>query len=145
MSNTRTGIRNSESDFEYIPPARQLGPSREAFESEAPAKHSSNRPKRTSRLKRIRIADALRKEGLGEREVARKLADVVTRLTPGHESMETNDKLLLDTLKECFRHLDDPAGPVVLGAPVSVNLVHNVPRPARTRMHADANKKRSQR
>ena len=85
---------------------------------------------RTKRARRpVRIGDALRTQGLDEREVARKFADVVARHTPAPDEANEGsaDKLLVDVLKECLRHLEN--------SPSSdfppPKLVHKVPRPRR--------------
>jgi hypothetical protein len=81
----------------------------------------------------MRIADALRREGLDEREVAKRLAVVLDRQTAAQTTDETNDKLAVETLMNCFRYLDDAPRPGGSGgAPVVVKLSHDVPRPQRT-------------
>jgi hypothetical protein len=80
----------------------------------------------------MRISDALRREGLGEREVARKLAAVIDRQTPDQPEEEANDKLLAGVLMNCFRYLDDGSRKPGTGTlPLAVTLTHDVPRPAR--------------
>ncbi|HEY6467015.1 MAG TPA: hypothetical protein VIY69_13540 [Candidatus Acidoferrales bacterium] len=83
--------------------------------------------KRRRRRKQLRIGDALRCEGLDEREVAQKLKDLIERQTPN-----TNDKLLAETLMNCFRYLDEaPRSGGKSGAKAPVRLVHVIPRPQR--------------
>ncbi len=85
------------------------------------------------RLKKMRIGDALRVEGLDEREVAQKFRGVIERQIPKSEGQETNDKLLVDMLLSCFRYLDDGPRPAALGGSLRpTKLLHNVPRPRRT-------------
>ncbi|HTZ74719.1 MAG TPA: hypothetical protein VMB47_12415 [Candidatus Aquilonibacter sp.] len=85
------------------------------------------------RLKKMRIGDALRVEGLDERDVAQKFREVIERQIPKSEGQETNDKLLVDMLLNCFRYLDDGPGPGVGGRALRPpRLLHNVPRPRRT-------------
>jgi hypothetical protein len=83
--------------------------------------------------KRIKLADAFRLAGLGEREVAETYAYVVDRLRndPEHDSVP---KLLVEVLKECLRVLEPPraAERGSADAPVTVQLFHNVPRPERS-------------
>jgi hypothetical protein len=100
-----------------------------ATEKEAPRK-------RRRRKKRIRISDALRREGLDEREVAKKLKSVIERQIPEDPDEEANDKLLADMLMNCFRYLDETPRPGgAAGAPGSgsapAKLIHDIPRPQR--------------
>jgi len=83
------------------------------------------------RLKKMRIGDALRVEGLDEREVAQKFRGVIERQIPKSEGQETNDKLLVDMLLNCFRYLDDGPRPTAGGSARPAKLLHNVPRPRR--------------
>jgi len=80
--------------------------------------------------RRVHLGDALRKKGLDEYKVAEEMVGVVDRLGKGGE-----DKLLLDALKESSRFLLDShskkRATAASDAPVPVNLVHCVPRPAR--------------
>ncbi len=77
------------------------------------------------------IGEALRAVGFGEQKLAIEMRELVAQL----RNRPRNPKLLLETLKECGRHLSaahgrdgewdsDDAG-------VKVELVHNVARPAR--------------
>ncbi|HEX4074609.1 MAG TPA: hypothetical protein VHX49_04340 [Candidatus Acidoferrales bacterium] len=78
--------------------------------------------------KRVPIGEALRREGLDERTIAGTYAQVVDNLK-GTKKAGTNEKLLVEILKECTRQIE-AAQPVGDGA-VQVQLVHKVERPAR--------------
>ena len=83
--------------------------------------------KRRRRRKQLRIGDALRCEGLDEREVAQKIKDLIERQTPN-----TNDKLLAELLMNCLRHLDEaPRSGGKNNAKNPVRMVHTIPRPQR--------------
>lgn len=83
--------------------------------------------KRRRRRKQLRIGDALRCEGLDEREVAQKLKELIERQAPS-----TNDKLLAETLMNCLRYLDEtPRSGGKSSAKAPVRLVHVIPRPQR--------------
>jgi hypothetical protein len=75
----------------------------------------------------------MRRSGLDEYKVARTFAGVVDKLSDGTKDTGGVQKLLVDVLKECSRHLDPPqterAAPA---APVHITMVHNVPRPFRS-------------
>jgi hypothetical protein len=77
----------------------------------------------------------MRRTGLDEYKVARTLNGVVDKLSDGKTPKDTGgvQKLLVDVLKECSRHLDPPqserAAPAV---PAHITMVHLVPRPVRT-------------
>jgi hypothetical protein len=94
-----------------------------------PVQSSDNRKRK--RLKKMRIGDALRVEGLDEREVAQKFRGVIERQIPTSEGQETNDKLLVDMLLNCFRYLDDGPRPVASGGGRPAKLLHRIPRPNR--------------
>jgi len=82
---------------------------------------------------RIRIGDAMRRSGLDEYKVARTFAGVVDKLSDGTKDTGGVQKLLVDVLKECSRHLDPPQSErTAPAAPVQITMVHNVPRPFRT-------------
>ena len=78
--------------------------------------------------KRFAMGEALRASGVDERAVASAYAISVAK-------EGDVEKLLIDILKECARHLEPPGSiiPVSTGddSPVVVQLVHNVPRPVR--------------
>jgi hypothetical protein len=81
----------------------------------------------------VRIGDALRQSGLDEVAVAQGLVGVVGSLQHKTGSDDSNDKLLVDVLKECSRHLEPARGTDASpDAPVTVHLIHNVARPSRT-------------
>jgi hypothetical protein len=67
--------------------------------------------------------------------VARTFAGVLDKLSDGKKAKDTGgvQKLLVDVLKECSRHLDPPqserAAPAV---PAHITMLHLVPRPVRT-------------
>jgi hypothetical protein len=96
----------------------------------APPSATLTLPKRPRRRKRMSVDDALRKEGMGEREYAASLGRFVAKV----EGKDKELKLMLDGIKEWGRHFqakrasdssDSSDGPVI------VQLVHNVPRPER--------------
>jgi hypothetical protein len=83
------------------------------------------------RKKRMRISEALRHEGIDERELAKTLAGIIERQSPKTDSEDANDKLLAGVVMNCLRYLEDDTsepGAMALG----VHLVHHVPRPQRT-------------
>ena len=91
------------------------------------------RPVSTTPSPRIRIGDAMRRSGLDEYKVARTFAGVVDKLSDGNKDTGGVQKLLVDVLKECSRHLDPPQSErAAPAAPVHITMVHNVPRPVRT-------------
>lgn len=99
------------------------------------SKENRTKRKRKRRRKRVRIGDALRCEGLDEREVAQRLKDVIERKTP-----DTNDKLRAEILMNCFRYLDDAPGPrpnAKYGGKLPARLVHEIPRPQRAAKTAE--------
>ena len=75
----------------------------------------------------------MRRSGLDEYKVARTFAGVVDKLSDGTKDTGGVQKLLVDVLKECSRHLDPPqserAAPAV---PAHITMLHLVPRPVRT-------------
>lgn len=77
----------------------------------------------------------MREQGLDETKVAAKFKRLLSRVdNKGHE------KLMLDTLKECSKHLEpDPAARAGADsdAPVPIQLVHFVPRPEREETPAE--------
>src|SRR5579862_5611733 len=84
---------------------------------------------------RIRIGDAMRRSGLDEYKVARTFAVVVDKLSDGKTAKDAGgvQKLLVDVLKECSRHLDPPQSErTAPAAPAQIIMLHNVPRPFRT-------------
>ena len=82
----------------------------------------------------MRIGDALRREGLDEHAVAETYAQEVEKLKNKRKSDGGTEKLLFDIMKECSRHLESSRPTERSGAgdtPVTVQLVHVVPRPER--------------
>jgi hypothetical protein len=78
--------------------------------------------------KRFAMGEALRASGVDERAVASAYARAI-------EQEGDVEKLLVEILKECARHLEPPGSLGQVSAddgPAVVQLVHNVPRPART-------------
>jgi len=74
----------------------------------------------------------MRRSGLDEYKVARTFAGVVDKLSDGTKDTGGVQKLLVDVLKECSRHLDPPQTErAASAAPVQITMVHNVPRPFR--------------
>ena len=112
------------------------------FDSEATAKKPAQpakpadarkaRPLRPGLRKRVRLAEALRLEGLDERKLAENYVVVIEKLRENGDAKSV-DKLLVDVLKECSRILEPPRAPGagVGDMPAVVNLYHNVPRPVR--------------
>ena len=76
----------------------------------------------------------MRRTGLDEYTVARTFAGVLETLT-GKNAAKAGavQKIVVDVLKECSRHLDPPQSERAAAAasPV-IALIHNVPRPDRT-------------
>ena len=107
------------------------------------AKDTKVRKKRKRRRKRVRIGDALRCEGLDEREVAQKLRSVIEKETP-----DTTDKMRAEILMNCFRYLDDAPGPrpgAKLCGKLPAKLVHEIPRPQRAAKAKDSKQKGTER
>jgi hypothetical protein len=143
-----------------IVPAEQGEPGPESLKSEGtvespgtkagrPAEASAGAKeaprKRRRRKKRIRISDALRREGLDEREVAKKLKSVIERQIPEKEDEETNDKLLADMLMNCFRYLDETPRPgSAASAAPPAKLIHDIPRPQRAEKSKETEQKGNQ-
>jgi hypothetical protein len=72
--------------------------------------------------------------GLDEHAIAENFANVVGKLKHKTDQSGSVEKLLVDVLKDCARHLDAsaPAPRSASGdVPVIVHLVHTVSRPAR--------------
>ena len=85
-----------------------------------------------ARDKKLKLADALREEGIGVRKIAQGFATMHSKL--GRSDDKGDLKLFFDVLKENHRTLEPPRPPDRVGAsdaPVTVILNHNVPRPAR--------------
>jgi hypothetical protein len=98
---------------------------------EAPNVSEEKKPRRRRRLrKRVPIGEALRRKGLDEHSIADTYAQVVDNLK-GPRRAGSNEKLLVEILKECTRQIE-AAQPTGEGS-IQVKLVHNVERPARAR------------
>ena len=116
------------------------GVSAESAESTALQNSPPRKPTRTPRKlkarcrarKRVRLGDALRQRGLDEHTVADNYVGVIEKLRDKTDKSGSVEKLLVDVLKECSRHLE-PARPAggPGDMPVHVHLVHNVSRPER--------------
>ena len=116
----RRGKPKRTAEATAVPRAALLAP------GNAPQKNS---PKR----KPVRIGDALRQSGLDEWTVAGGYVGVVDKLTNKSKSNDSVEKLLVDVLKECSRHLEPPrSADAPPDPPVIVRLVHTVSRPVRT-------------
>lgn len=93
------------------------------------------RRRRPRRLRKpVRIGDALRREGVDERTIAETYAGEIVELKEKKRKDGGIKKLLFDMLKECSRHLESSRPTERSGAgdtPVTVQLVHVVPRPER--------------
>jgi hypothetical protein len=91
------------------------------------------------------IGAALRAVGVGERQLASEMRNLVVAL---RKKTSKNPKLLLETLRECGRHLSAEhardGGPDRDDAPVQVELVHNVARPARERNRGQTGEREKQ-
>jgi hypothetical protein len=88
---------------------------------EAPSSVPLPEAKRAQRLPRVPLGEAFRLTGLDEWTVAQHMAGLVDTLKARNEP-----KLLLDALKESSRCLEGGKS-----GPVSVALVHHIPRPRR--------------
>lgn len=83
------------------------------------------------------MGDALRQAGMDETTVAEGYVSVVKKLGGKNDKGDTVEKLFVDVLKECARHLDQPRPAANAGttpasdARVTINLIHNVARPQR--------------
>jgi hypothetical protein len=84
------------------------------------------------------MSDALRHAGVDEVLVAEHFAAIITKLSGKSEDKDGVEKLFVDILKECTRHLDSPRAPGPASASsaaadpvVIVNLIHEVARPNR--------------
>ena len=83
---------------------------------------------------RVRIGQAMRERGLDEHLIAEMFAAVVGKLHENNSSDSGSvQKLLVDVLKECSRHLDPPreAGRDTSEGPATIILIHEVDRPVR--------------
>jgi hypothetical protein len=87
-------------------------------------------PKRGPQYGIVRMGQALRGEGIDERMVAETYAGVVGLLKEKIQENESVEKLLVDVLKECSKHLEQDSE-MTGKTSVRVSLVHNVARPLR--------------
>jgi len=83
--------------------------------------------------RRVQIGEALRASGLDEQATASVLAGVVRTLTEKTNETGNVDRLLVDVVKEVFRHLASPERSGPGDSSVFVQMIHNVPRPERPR------------
>jgi hypothetical protein len=74
------------------------------------------------------MGEALRIKGIDEHAVAETLAGVVDKLKGKTEENDNVEKLLVDVLKECSKHLEEDSKATAT-APVQVRLIHKVARP----------------
>ena len=74
----------------------------------------------------------MREAGLDETRFAEKMSSLVEKVDSGDDS---EPKIFLEVLKEWSKHLEEAQGargaPARPGAPVVVQLIHNVARPER--------------
>ncbi len=81
---------------------------------------------------------------MDETTVAEGFVGVVKKLGGKGDNRDTVEKLFVDVLKECARHLDQPRPTSGAGAPsvgdarVTINLIHNVARPRRESLQSGA-------
>jgi hypothetical protein len=83
---------------------------------------------------RVHIGDAMRSSGLDEYKVGAMFASVVEKLSGTKRGDGGVQKLFVDVLKECSRHLDPPhsAERDARESSGSITLIHCVPRPDRS-------------
>ena len=82
---------------------------------------------------RMRLRAVMRKIGLDEWRVAWLLAFKIHCLAQSTKS--TDNKLLLDYLKEAARHLDPASARITQPETAVIEVVHDVPRPDRDELH----------
>lgn len=101
-------------------------------ERQQPAPSAPVEPVRKHRRKRIRLGEALRKQGIDEHVLAQSYADVMGKLKPKSEDNNAG-KLLVDVLKQCSKILEkeNAPKPEPNTPSVPIVLVHNLPRPKR--------------
>lgn len=78
--------------------------------------------------KRVQLSEAMRAQGIDEHTIAEAFAEVVINLRDSAKS-DGKEKVLLDVLKECTKALTDRPGRG--NEPISVQLIHSIPRPLR--------------
>jgi hypothetical protein len=100
--------------------AAEAKPVRESARRETPASD-----------KNLKLADALREEGIGVRKLAQGFATLHDKL--GRSDDKGDLKLFFDVLKDNHRTLEPPGPPERNSADENVTVVlkHNVPRPMR--------------
>lgn len=79
---------------------------------------------------RMRLRAAMRKVGLDEWKIAWLLNFKIHCLAESHTS--SDNKLLLDYLKEAARHLDPASARAAPQENIPIEIVHDVPRPDRS-------------
>lgn len=101
-------------------PAEEPKPAQESARRETPAGD-----------KNLKLADALREEGIGVRKLAQGFATLHDKL--GRSDDKGDLKLFFDVLKDNHRTLEPPGPPDRNSADENVTVVlkHNVPRPSR--------------
>jgi hypothetical protein len=92
-----------------------------AVPSELP---TDDKPKR-----RLRMADAMRIEGVDETAVAKTYRSLLGRKTSADTTQDA--KLLLETARDCAEILEPPSESDEIPANAIVQLIHSVPRPDR--------------
>ena len=129
----RARIRKTTSARSIARSSRGAAPPAAAVEASLPELPLAGAPqKKLPSRKRVRIGDALRRRGLDEWTIADGYVDVVGKLTRKSDSNDSVEKLFVDVLKECSRHLEPPhSADAAPDAPVIVKLVHTVSRPKR--------------
>jgi hypothetical protein len=114
--------------------ARPASPASPLSSSAPPAAAIDARLVTSARPPRVRIGEAMRRTGLDEYRVAETFAGVLETLT-GKNAAKAGavQKIVVDVLKECSRHLDPPQSERAAAAATPViALIHNIPRPDRT-------------
>ena len=86
------------------------------------------KPRLRRHRKRVRLSDAMRAQGIDERTIAEAFAEAVINLRDTAK-VEGKEKALVYVLKECTKALNDR--PAKGNEPISVQLIHNIPRPIR--------------
>jgi hypothetical protein len=85
------------------------------------------KPRRT----RVRLSDALRKQGVDEHALAEIYAEVIEKLKCRSDGANV-EKLLIEVLKECSRLLEKEGSSTQTGGPMPpIRVIHHVARPER--------------
>lgn len=100
--------------------------------SDAPPKRPKRKrppPQPKSPQQRLKVPEAMRLHGMDEEQFAKQMRGFINKLS----KQSGSSKLFLDGLKEWGRHLvpDRSADRVLSETPVTVQLVHQIPRPVR--------------